>query len=270
MRFTSDNFLYLIKQLVTGKNGIVNRIGGAKAADGGFKLDNSVALNSIGTAAASQLTDNTGGTASTTVAAITAGAAYAQADMTAVKNGLASIIKQLNLLTFTSSETSALVISIPAATNAVITNGFSFPIPRDYDEASDTYIVRVTIAINSADVAVPIYLKGTPTIKHIGQAAVAGTAVYATIPFAATAGATTTAGASPLTATEAVYEIILNGNGLKRDDIVYVALALQGTTTQPALVYAVENTYDSTLVSYNETDTTGVDGSLTAYGNPLR
>lgn len=46
--------------------------------------------------AVTQITDSTGGTASTTVAAITAGASYAQADMVAVKNGLASIIAQLN------------------------------------------------------------------------------------------------------------------------------------------------------------------------------
>lgn len=44
------------------------------------------------------LTDSTGGTASTTLAAITAGAAYAQADMTAVKNALASIAAQLALI----------------------------------------------------------------------------------------------------------------------------------------------------------------------------
>ena len=42
------------------------------------------------------VTDSTGGTASTTLAAITAGAAYAQADMTAVRNALASISAQLS------------------------------------------------------------------------------------------------------------------------------------------------------------------------------
>jgi hypothetical protein len=39
------------------------------------------------------ITDSTGGTASTTLAAITAGAAYAQSDMTAVKNALASLAR---------------------------------------------------------------------------------------------------------------------------------------------------------------------------------
>jgi hypothetical protein len=41
------------------------------------------------------LTNNTGGTVSTTLAAITAGATYAQADLTAIKNALASIASQL-------------------------------------------------------------------------------------------------------------------------------------------------------------------------------
>ncbi|OWK34962.1 hypothetical protein [Fimbriiglobus ruber] len=44
----------------------------------------------------SNLTDNTGGTASTTLAAIAAGSSYAQADMVAVKNALASVTAQLN------------------------------------------------------------------------------------------------------------------------------------------------------------------------------
>lgn len=44
------------------------------------------------------LTDSTGGTASNTLAAITAGGSYAQADMTAVKNALASLAAKLALI----------------------------------------------------------------------------------------------------------------------------------------------------------------------------
>jgi len=42
------------------------------------------------------LTDNTGGTAAATFAAITAGGAYAQADMVAVKNALAQVVLNFN------------------------------------------------------------------------------------------------------------------------------------------------------------------------------
>lgn len=45
------------------------------------------------------LTDNTGGTASGTLAAITAGASYAQADMVAAKNALASLAANVNAIT---------------------------------------------------------------------------------------------------------------------------------------------------------------------------
>lgn len=45
---------------------------------------------------AAALTDNTGGTVSTTLAAITAGATYTQADMVAVKNAIASLADQMN------------------------------------------------------------------------------------------------------------------------------------------------------------------------------
>ena len=63
------------------------------------------------------VTDSTGGSVSTTLAAIAAGAAYAQADMTAVKNALASIASQLakirtdvtNIKTLQDAERTALV-----------------------------------------------------------------------------------------------------------------------------------------------------------------
>lgn len=44
------------------------------------------------------LTDSSGGTASNTLAAITAGASYAQADLTAVKNAIASLAAKVNTL----------------------------------------------------------------------------------------------------------------------------------------------------------------------------
>ena len=46
----------------------------------------------------STITDSTGGTASTTFAAITAGASYSQADMTAVKNALSQVAVNLNAM----------------------------------------------------------------------------------------------------------------------------------------------------------------------------
>lgn len=58
------------------------------------KFDAGRALNTNAT-----ITDSTGGTGSTTFAAITAGASYAQADIVAIKNALAEIALILNALT---------------------------------------------------------------------------------------------------------------------------------------------------------------------------
>jgi hypothetical protein len=49
-------------------------------------------------AAIPDVTDNSGGAVSSTIAAIAAGAGYTQADMVAVKNALASIAAKQNLI----------------------------------------------------------------------------------------------------------------------------------------------------------------------------
>ena len=56
------------------------------------------AAKTLPNATAAALTDSSGGTASTTLAAITAGASYAQTDMTAVKNAVASLAAQVNAI----------------------------------------------------------------------------------------------------------------------------------------------------------------------------
>lgn len=61
---------------------------------------------------AATLTNNTGGTVSTTLAAITAGAAYTQADMTAVKNALASLADQVNKIRTDDLDTANVVNSL--------------------------------------------------------------------------------------------------------------------------------------------------------------
>ena len=58
----------------------------------------STLTGSSATTSLTAITDSTGGTASNTIAAITAGATYAQADLTAVKNGLASVSAKVNTI----------------------------------------------------------------------------------------------------------------------------------------------------------------------------
>ena len=63
---------------------------------------------------ATTLTDNSGGTASTTLAAIAAGASYSQADMQAAQGAIASLAKQLNTV-------SSAVAALQVASSADIT-----------------------------------------------------------------------------------------------------------------------------------------------------
>lgn len=265
MRFSLDNFLYAVKQIVTGKNG--PGTGTASAADGGIKVDRPVSLTDLinPTAEFPTYTDSTGGTASTTFAAIAAGAAYAQADMVAVKNALAQIAKDYNALAAANSTIATGKVpayTVPAGTNATV-GILSFPIPREYDEASDSFIIRLKIALANADAN--ITLTGTPTVVPLGGAATTGAAVSATLPFQTAA--------VKLSTTEQAIEVKLSGNSLKRDGLIAVTLALVGTTTGSTNITGVEFHYDSCIVSYNETDATGdpdTGGNLIGFGNPLR
>ena len=67
---------------------------------GVINIETGGAIQANGTQASalSAITDSTGGTPATTFAAITAGGAYAQADMTAVKNALAQVATSLNAI----------------------------------------------------------------------------------------------------------------------------------------------------------------------------
>ena len=81
---------------ILGNIGFYNTTPVARSA--AYTQTYATADRTIASRTAAALTNNTGGTVSTTLAAITAGASYAQADMTAVKNALASIADQLNKL----------------------------------------------------------------------------------------------------------------------------------------------------------------------------
>lgn len=283
MRYTPDNFLYGIKQLVTGKNGddtpdigtLPGTSGGpgtSQAADGGIRKDELISLSDlIAPNAFPAITDSTGGSnTGTTFAAITAGASYAQADMTAVKNALAVIAKVLNAMNLgfsgndgASTPTTALVTA--SGTNPTVAT-VSFPIPRDYDEASDQLALRLLMKLANADASITV--TGTATVLPIATGtASAKTVVTGKAPFQ-------TSNLS-LSQTEQVFDINLSGYGLKRDDVISIVVALAGTTTGNTYLYGVERTYASTIVSYNETDATQSPNGTTAnvlpgFGNPLR
>lgn len=86
--YASDSNTYVLTQSTNTRIGTVARYISSNTALVKFE-----STRSFGNVA---LTDNSGGTASTTIASITAGAAYSQADMTAVKNAIATLAARDN------------------------------------------------------------------------------------------------------------------------------------------------------------------------------
>lgn len=297
MQYTPDNFLYMVKQLVSGLNGDDTPVAGgllpgtssavtssAQSADGGIKVDQVVPLSTVISASDfPAITDSTGGAASATFAAITAPAANATtsltADMTAVKNALAQIALQLNAFraNFATAVSSVPAIATPSGSSPAI-GTFSFAVPRDYDEASDHLAVFLEANSSNADAAITI--TGTATVAPIASQLVTSTAIVASTKSAVTAKAPFSNTNLNVTQEVQVFSINLSGYGLKRNDIVSVALAYAGTTTGTDYVYSVFRHYDSTIVSYNDTDntdnpsTSGLPGVVAniqpGFGNPLR
>lgn len=247
MVFNPSDFLYHIKTIITGTNGFLRGTSGAKSYDGGIKHEVDIPLSTVSSGAAA-LVVTTGATNTTPYGFATA--AQANALVTAV-----------NKLLLGADANAIPAINVATGTTAIGT--VDYIIPRDYDEASDSFMIRVQIAVNATDVAVPIKLTGAMSWYNASSNTLNTlSAVTATLPFTTTQN---------LGSTQTTYEINLGSNSLKRDDVVSVVLALSGTTAAgPAYVYGVEVLYDSTIVSYNITDQSGIDGVLSEYGNPLR
>lgn len=228
MRFQPDTFLWYIKQIVTGLNG-------------------DTLPNGQGTLGNSNSAD--GGI---------------KVDRYLPLSGVVNLVSGTAI---TLAETGMSVLQTAAAVNAGIGH-VSFQVPRDYDEASDHFALRILVQLVAADAG--ITLIGQAYVKPLGGAAVLAVAsTSATLPFSTTA--------VPLSTTEQFVELNFSGLGLKRNSVIDVRLNYNGTTSDVANIYGVEYGYDSTIVSYNETDATegltgqsGVAGNLIGFGNPLR
>jgi hypothetical protein len=218
MRASPSNFLYFLKQVVTGANADpIEDSGTAQAADGGIWKD--------------QI------------------------------NSLADVVNLGGSTTLTTAETGMSVLHTAATGQAI--GHVSFIVPRDYDEASDRLLIRLLVQSSGGDLTTGI--TGTPYVKLLGTAAVAGTLVNATVPFSTTT--------QLLTATEQVFEIVYQGLGLKRDTVIDTTLAYSAALAGTANIYGIEYSFYSTIVSYNEDDQSDVPGggaNLPGFGNPLR
>lgn len=237
MRFCESTFLYGIKNLVTGLNG------------------DSVPTVPQGASSPSTTAEsNDGGI---------------KVDIPIPLSGFVNLGTGVAI---TLAETSMSVLQVPSGGSLQSIGHISLMIPRDYDEASDHFKIRLLAQLVNADAG--ITQTATVYIKQVGAAAAqaAISPVAGKAPFALTGAA-----ALPLSQTEQVLEFTINGQGLLRDAVIDVAILQAGTTTGATNIYGVEYTYDSTIVSYNDTTATddvgnasGIAGTLTGYGQPLR
>lgn len=155
----------------------------------------------------------------------------------------------LNRAGGTADETNARVFKVPANIDTI--GNIAWKIPRDYDEATDTLVLRVlasqlTLSTdNDVKLDVELYRK---------RAAVALSADLAPSFSSDTA-------VPVLSTAEQWLEFDLSRLTFRRDDVATIELITDGhndTAGEEVLIHAVELVYRSTLVSYDRVDSANV------------
>ena len=143
-------------------------------------------------------------------------------------------------------EVNALAYKIPATINDI--GHVHFIVPRDYDEATDTLKIRVLADMVSVAVDTDVQLDAQVYVKHPGSAL--------------SADKNPTKPTTILSATAQWLEFCLSRYGLKWGDVVDFKLITDGhndTAGEEVCIRAIVPVYRSTLVSYNERDSSGND-----------
>lgn len=147
---------------------------------------------------------------------------------------------------FAADETNARVVKVEQNTDTI--GYLTFPIPFDYDEATDTLKVRVLSSQLTQSTDDDVELDSGVYIKTAGTAL--GSDLNPDAP------------GTVLSTTEQWIEFDLSGNSLVRDDVVNFKLVTNGandTDGEEVLIHAIQVVYRSTLVSYDEQDASGND-----------
>jgi hypothetical protein len=195
-----------------------------------------------------------------------------------------------------SGATGSCSVAFITGTSPTVLAYIQLPIPRDYDEASDTFALRLMVNQKAQVTDTNVQITGQMTIRpSIEVSATAGavlpftsSAFYAQTPFSANIGSTSNG--QPVTAITPllqVLEIPFIGVGLKRDQVITIQISSKNNLTagDALQLYGLNYTYASTLVSYNPTDATdnftnsvnpggnmgqGIVPNLNLTGNSLR
>lgn len=220
MKFSPNNFLHVIKNLVTGggllRASDTNTYDAAVVSDAGYWRDLFMPLTAL---EIPTVINYDGSEAGAAVATLTG-------------------------VYFAADETNARVIKVDDATDTV--GYLTFPIPRDYDEKTDHLIVRVLASQLTQSTDDDVELDSNTYVKTAGSAL--GTDVSPTAP------------GTVLSTTEQWITFDLSGNSLNRDDVVTFKLVTNGandTDGEEVLIHAIEVSSRSTLVSYDEEDASG-------------
>jgi hypothetical protein len=142
-------------------------------------------------------------------------------------------------------ETNARVIKVEEATDSV--GHLTFPVPRDYDEATDVMKIRVLASQLTQSTDDDVELDSEVYLKTAGSAL--GSDLDLTAP------------GTVLSTTEQWIEFELTGEGLVRDEVINFELITNGandTDGEEVLIHAIEISYRSCLVSYDKADADGV------------
>lgn len=165
------------------------------------------------------------------------------ADVTALKTSVDAIQAALKL---TVDETNARVLKVEETIDNI--GHIIYTVPRDYDEAVDVLTLRVLASMVSVSTDDDVQLDAEVYIKKAGVAL--------------TADQNPTKPATILSTTEQWLEFDLSGYGLNRDDVIIIELLTDGhndTNGEEVLIHDLELVYRSTIVSYEETDSSGND-----------
>jgi hypothetical protein len=220
VKFSPNNFLMNVKNIVTGGKAVTSA--SESATDSGFWRDIVIPLGAVDWNTVLTVdTSDAGGAADP----VLYGGAYLTAD-----------------------ETNARVAKVEEAIDSI--GHLTFPVPRDYDEATDVMKVRVLASMLTVSTDDDVELDSEVYVKTAGSAL--GSDLNPTAP------------GTVLSTTETWLEFDLTGNSLERDDVITFELITNGandTDGEEVLIHAVQVSYRSTLVSYDKED---------ASGNPLR
>jgi hypothetical protein len=217
--------------------------GGVMAVAGAY----ATGITQAGTAVSAGNTGTAGQTLEIAVSGVTAFVeGTGHVEVTIVNNDLANALSSINAATgLVASETNLRVFKAVAGTTAVGT--VEIVIPRDYDEATDTLNLKILAAMSGAT--------DTPKLTVAAFRKRAG-ANIATVH----AGLQTT---TALSSADKAISFNLSRKGLLRDDVITLIITSEAHATDAILVYGVQPSYRSCLVSYAETDGTrdGKDGN---------